>query len=155
MSRVKAVLAGLLVLSVWVWLYRDLSERQAADAARAEAVQAARDAIPAILSYGPDTAANQLPAAANDRLTGKFLEEFTQLITTVVIPEARQKNLSASATVPAVGAVSADGGHAVVLAYVDQSMKAGAAAPTQTSSTVRVTMDKVGGRWLISAFEPI
>jgi len=31
----------------------------------------------------------------------------------------------------------------------------GADAPTNTTSSVRVTLDKVGGRWLISAFDPI
>jgi hypothetical protein len=27
--------------------------------------------------------------------------------------------------------------------------------PTDTASSVRVTLDKIGGRWLISAFEPV
>jgi Mce-associated membrane protein len=31
----------------------------------------------------------------------------------------------------------------------------GSAAPAQTSSSVRVSMEKVDGRWLIAAFEPI
>jgi Mce-associated membrane protein len=31
----------------------------------------------------------------------------------------------------------------------------GNAAPTNTASSVRVTLDKIDGRWLISQFDPI
>lgn len=65
------------------------------------------------------------------------------------------KRITAAATVPAAAVVSADARHAVVLAYVDQTMTVGSAAPTQTNSAVRVTMDNVDGRWLISGFDPI
>jgi Mce-associated membrane protein len=51
--------------------------------------------------------------------------------------------------------VSADAHHVVVLAYIDQIMAVGSAAPTQTNSAVRVTMDNLDGRWLISGFDPI
>jgi Mce-associated membrane protein len=97
-----------------------------------------------------------LPAAAQDRLTGKFLADYTQLLTTVVIPEAKRDAISASATVPAAGVVSADTGQAIVLAYVDQSITVGKEGrPTQTKSSVRVTLNNVDGRWLISGFDPI
>lgn len=154
-ARLKAVLAALIVLTGLAWLYRDASSRQAVVTAGAEAVAAARDAIPAISSYQAATAEKDLPAAAKERLTGPFLDEFNQLITTVLVPEAKQRNLSASATVPAAGVVTAEAGHAVVLAYVDQELRAGAAPATRNNTSVRVTMDKVGGRWLISGFEPI
>jgi Mce-associated membrane protein len=39
--------------------------------------------------------------------------------------------------------------------YVDQTVTVGNDAPTDTASTVRVTMEKVGNRWLISSFDPI
>jgi Mce-associated membrane protein len=51
--------------------------------------------------------------------------------------------------------VSATENHAVVLAFVDQTLTMGNAAPTNTASSVRVTVDKVGGRWLISQLDPI
>ena len=56
---------------------------------------------------------------------------------------------------PAAAPVSAKADHAVVLLFVDQTVTVGADAPTNTTSSVRVTLDKVGGRWLISAFDPI
>jgi Mce-associated membrane protein len=52
--------------------------------------------------------------------------------------------------------VSADTGQAIVLAYVDQSITVGKEGrPTQTNSSVRVTLNNVDGRWLISGFDPI
>lgn len=149
----KVMLAAIVLLLATAWLFWDGSSRRATQAAGSEAVQAARDSIPVILSYQPATADKDLPAAARDRLTGKFLDAYTQLITTVVIPDAKQKGVSASAKVPAAALVSADSGHAVVLAYVDQVLTVGADAPTQTKTSARVTMEKIDGRWMISGFD--
>jgi Mce-associated membrane protein len=57
--------------------------------------------------------------------------------------------------VPAAAAVSGGADRAVVLAYVDQSLAVGSAPPTRTNSSVRVTMEKIDGRWLIAGFDPI
>ena len=58
------------------------------------------------------------------------------------------------ATVPAMASASANSNHAVVLVFVNQTV-VGQDAPTDTASSVRVTLDKVGGRWLISKFDPV
>jgi Mce-associated membrane protein len=73
----------------------------------------------------------------------------------VVIPGAKQKQISAVATVPAAASTSATPTHAVVLLMVNQTVIVGQDAPTNTASSVRVTLDKVDGRWLISHFEPV
>ena len=130
------------------------SSRRDADTARSQAMAAAKDSTVALLSYKPDTVEKDL-GAARDRLTGTFLDAYTQLVNTVVIPGAKEKKISALATVPAAAPVSAKTDHAVVLLFVDQTVTVGADAPTNTTSSVRVTLDKVGGRWLISAFDPI
>jgi Mce-associated membrane protein len=130
------------------------SSRRDAETARSQAVAAAKDSTVALLSYKPDTVEKDL-GAARDRLTGTFLDAYTQLVNTVVIPGAKEKKISALATVPAAAPVSAKGDRAVVLLFVDQTVTVGADAPTNTTSSVRVTLDKVGGRWLISAFDPI
>ena len=67
----------------------------------------------------------------------------------------QQKQISATATVPAAASVSATENHSVVLIFVNQTVIVGHDAPSDTASTVRVTLDRVGGRWLISGFEPI
>jgi Mce-associated membrane protein len=59
------------------------------------------------------------------------------------------------ATVPAVASVSAKPNQAVVLVFVNQTVIVGQDAPTDTASSVRVTLDKVGDRWLIAKFDPV
>ncbi|MCV7179168.1 hypothetical protein [Mycolicibacterium sphagni] len=130
------------------------SSRRDADRARTESVQAAKDSTVALLSYKPDTVEKDL-GAARDRLTGSFLDAYTQLVNTVVIPGAKEKKISAVAAVPAAASVSAKPDHAVVLLFVDQTVVVGTDAPTQTASSVRVTMEKVHDHWLISGFDPI
>jgi Mce-associated membrane protein len=119
-----------------------------------ESVAAAKDSTVALLSYQPDTVDKDL-RVARDRLTGSFKDSYTQLIQDVVIPGAKKQHISAVAVVPAAASVSATPQHAVALLFVDQTVAVGNDAPTGTSSIVRVTMDKTGGRWLISAFDPI
>jgi Mce-associated membrane protein len=122
--------------------------------ARVESVQAAKDSTIAMLSYKHETVEQQLNAA-RDLLTGEFRGSYTSLINDVVIPGAKQKQISAVATVPAMASVSADPRHAVVLVFVNQTVVVGQDAPTDTASSVRVTLDKVGDRWLISKFDPV
>lgn len=130
------------------------SSASSSQIARIESVAAAKDATAAMLSYQPDTVDKDL-GAARDRLTGPFKESYTQLTGDVVIPGARQRHISAVAKVPAAASVSATPNHAVALVFVDQTVVVGTDAPTDTASTVRVTLDKVGGRWLISSFDPV
>jgi Mce-associated membrane protein len=125
-----------------------------ADIAQAESVQAARDSTIALLSYQPDKVDQQLEAARN-LLTGQFRDSYSSLIHDVVIPGAKQQHISAAASVPVAASVSATAGHAVALVFVDQTVIVGNDAPTGTASSVRVTLDKVGGHWLISGFDPI
>jgi len=119
-----------------------------------ESVQAAKDSTAAMLSYRPDAVDQQLQNARN-LLTGTFRDSYTSLINDVVIPGAKQKQISATATVPAAASVTADARHAVVLVFVNQTVVVGSDAPADTTSAVRVTLDKTGGRWLVSQFDPI
>jgi Mce-associated membrane protein len=73
----------------------------------------------------------------------------------VVVPNAIQQDITASARVPAAAVVSAAADRAVLLAYVDQTTAVGKESPTQTNSSVRVTMERVDGRWLIAGFDQI
>jgi len=151
-----AVLPGLafaLALGAAFLKFQDSAVRES-DRARIESVQAAKDSTVALLSYTPDKVEQQL-TAARDRLTGDFRDQFTSLTTDVVIPGAKEKQISAVANVPEAASVSADPSHAVVLVFVNQTVVIGTGAPTDTASSVRVTLDKVGDRWLISKFEPV
>lgn len=133
------------------WQVGSLREAQLASV---ESVRAATDGTITMLSYKPDTAEKD-PTAAQNRLTGQFKDSYASLTHDVVIPGAKQKQISAVANVPAAASVSATANHAVVLVFVNQTVIVGTDAPTSTTSCVRVTLDKHDGRWLISQFEPI
>lgn len=123
-------------------------------AAAAESVAAARDTTSAILSYTPGTVDKDLNAA-RERLTGSFLDAYTKLVNDVVIPGSKEKKISAVAQVPAAASISASPNHAVALVFVNQTTTVGNDAPTNTTSSVRVTLDNVRGRWLVSGFDPV
>ena len=146
-------LALILALGVGYLKWLDGTARESRAAAEAS-VRAASDSTIAILSYKPETVDQDLKAAA-DRLAEPFRQQYTQLVNDVVAPGAKQQHISAVATVPAAASVSATGKHAVVLVFVDQTTTIGNDAPSQSTSSVRVTLDKVDGRWLISQFDPV
>jgi Mce-associated membrane protein len=109
-----------------------------------------------MLSYKPNSVEQQLNDA-RALLTGDFRDQYASLINDVLIPGAKENQITAVARVPEGGAasVSADPNHAVVLIFVIQTIVVDQDAPTDTASTVRVTLDNVGDRWLISKFDPV
>jgi Mce-associated membrane protein len=145
--------ALLLSFGAGVLKWQDATAR-GSDTARVASVQAAKDSTVAMLSYQPDTVDQDL-VAAREKLTGPFRDSYSSLTNDVVIPGAKQKHISAVASVPAAASVSASETHAVVLVFVNQAVIVGADAPTSTASTVRVALNKVDGRWLVSQFDPI
>jgi Mce-associated membrane protein len=81
-----------------------------AQEATIQSVQAASEGTVAMLSYRPETVDKGL-TAVRDRLTAPLRDQYSKLTHDVVIPGAKQKNISATATVPAAGSVSASGNH--------------------------------------------
>ncbi len=145
--------ALLLALAAGYFKWVDGSADESA-AARAESVRVASEDAVALLSYKADSADKDL-SAARDRLTGEFKDAYTSLIRQVVIPGAKEKHISSMAKVVAAASVSATDSHAVVLLFVNQTVTIGDGAPTDTQPVVRVTLDKVNGRWLVSHFDPV
>jgi Mce-associated membrane protein len=133
------------------WQSATLAETQTA---RAESVQAATAGTIAILSYNPDTVDHDVEAARGE-LTGNFRDAYSHLTHDLVIPTAKQKRISAVATVPAAASISASPDHAVVIVFINQTTIQGNDPPSATASTVRVTLDNHDNRWLISDFTPI
>lgn len=119
-----------------------------------ESVHAATESAVAMLSYRPDSVEQDLDAARS-RLTGELKDSYTELIHNVVIPGSRQKQISTVASVPAAASVSASDKHAVALLFINQTIVVGSEPPTDTASRVRVSLDKVDGRWLVAGFDPI
>ncbi|MGH3644798.1 MAG: hypothetical protein ACRDUX_37935 [Mycobacterium sp.] len=123
-------------------------------AAAADTIHAASDTTVKMLSYRPDTVERDL-GAARDLLTGNLRNDYTSLTHDVVIPGAKQKQISAVATVPAAASVSTTADHAVVLVFVNQTVIIGSDPPANSTSSVRVTLQKEDNRWLVSSFDPI
>ena len=145
---------ALLIASAAGYLKWQAAILREGQAAHPQSVQAAVDGTVALLSYRAETVDKDLEAAKS-RLTGKFLDAYTSLTRDVVIPGAKQKQISATASVAAAALTSETTTHAAVLLFVDQTVAIGKAAPTSTASSVRVTLDKIDGRWLISQFDPV
>lgn len=143
------VLAGAAGFLKW----QDSSARET-QLARIESLAAAKDSTIALLSYKSDTVEKDLEAAKS-RMTGAFKDSYSQLINDVVIPGAKKEHISATATVPAAASVSATPNHAVALLFVNQTAVVDKSPPADSVSSVRVTLDKVDGRWLISGFDPV
>ena len=156
-SRVVAygVLPGLALLVALAAGYFKWVDDSGNDVARArtESVRVASEDAVALLSYKPDTVDRDL-GAARERLTGEFKDAYTALTREVVIPGAKEKHISAAAKVNAAASVSATANHAVVLLFVNQTVTVGQGVPTDTQPVIRVTLDKVNGRWLVSRFDP-
>jgi Mce-associated membrane protein len=123
-------------------------------ALRAETVRIGSEDAVALLSYKPDSVEKDL-GAARERLTGEFKDAYTELTRQVVIPGSKEKRISAVAKASAAASVSATASHAVVLVFVNQTVTVGEGVPTDTAPVVRVVLDKVNDRWLVSHFDPV
>jgi Mce-associated membrane protein len=150
---VLPALALILALLAGYLKWADDSARDTQNAATLS-VRAASEGTVALLSYKPDTVEQDLNAASS-RLTGSFKDSYSALIRDVVIPGSRQKQITSVANVAAAASVSATENHAVVLVFVNQTITVGNDAPTNSSSSVQVTLDKVDGQWRIAVFEPV
>ena len=160
-SRVLAygVLPGLaLVLALAAgyleWSGGAAQDNQGSAALRAETVRIGSEDAVALLSYKPESVEKDL-GAARERLTGDFNDAYTELTRQVVIPGAKEKHISAVAKASAAASVSATDNHAVVLVFLNQTVTIGEGVPTDTAPVVRVVLDKVNGRWLVSHFDPV
>ncbi|MDL9936214.1 hypothetical protein QSJ18_05620 [Gordonia sp. ABSL1-1] len=120
-----------------------------------EVVGAAKDGTIAILSYSPKTLDADFDRAKS-HLTGQFLTYYQQFTDKVVKPAATRNGITTTATVvrSAVSSISAD--HAEVLAFVNQSTVSRVKPDAEdSSSSVRVSLQKVDGTWRISNFDPV
>jgi Mce-associated membrane protein len=160
--RVKVaplVLVLLLLLSgalaTWLYVVQYQPDEQTDTAAARTAINAARDGTVALLSYKPDTL-NQDFAAAKSHLTGDFLNYYDQFTKEIVTPAAKEKALTTTAQVVGAAATELQPNSAVVLLFVNQATTSKERPdPAMASSSVRVSLTKVHGTWLITKFQPV
>jgi Mce-associated membrane protein len=153
------LLAAGLVASAGVaaWLYfNQYRPDQATDAAASQvALDAAKTGTVALLSYSPESLDKDF-AAAKSHLTGDFLSYYTQFTEQIVTPAAQQKAVKTTASVVRAAVSELRPHSAVVLVFVNQNTTSkenpdGAFAV----SSVKVSLTKIDGTWLISSFDPV
>lgn len=118
-----------------------------------ESVPAAKQIAAAMLSYAPDTAETTLTKAA-DQMSGTFRDSFLKLVKEVVAPGAKQKNISATATVPAAAVTSTTPSNATLVLFINQTTTVAGGAPTSTQSVVQVNLQKFSSQWKMTGFDP-
>lgn len=146
-------LAFLLAMAAGLLTWYDWSTRDA-DLARLESLRAARDCTVVLMSFQPETIERNL-ASTQKCLTTGFADTYTRVVNEMVIPYAKEKQVSAVAQLSAAAPVSASENHAVVLVFVDQILTTPHSSPGQNYSSIRVALERVAGRWLICGFDPI
>lgn len=122
---------------------------------REEAAAAAKTEIPQILSYNYKTLSADLARASADT-TGTFSGQFGVLASQYIGPNAVKQQTVTKATVPVAAAVASSGDQVTVLVFLDQSTTSKSQPKPRTSAgQLRVTMQKVKGRWLVEDFKAL
>lgn len=121
--------------------------------AAAAATAAAKRAVVDVLSYSYRSIDADVRKAEAES-TGLFLQQY-RTTANRLLSEARQEKAIVQATVANTGVVSSTARDVVVLLFVDQATVRQPRGPSSNTaridqSRVRVTMTKVGSRWLIS-----
>jgi Mce-associated membrane protein len=118
--------------------------------ARTEATAAAEATAVDLLSYDYRHLDRDF-ARARAGLTGGFVDDYAKTTQTVVRPTATEVMAVVKADVAASSVVRADQNRVVVLLFVNQTTTSTRLdAPKVDLNRVRLTMDRVDGRWLVS-----
>jgi Mce-associated membrane protein len=148
LSLVAVLLACALAL---VTTRRDRSDVAAGSVALAAATKDAAT----ILSYDY----RHLPqdyAAATAVSTGSFRTDYQATTSKAVTPLATQTHAVVTAKVTTGGVVSSSSSRATILLFVDQTTTSNRLdAPKVDLNRVQLTLQKVGGRWLVSSLKAL
>ncbi|MCV7399879.1 hypothetical protein H7K24_06895 [Mycobacterium fragae] len=141
-----------LAVGLFFFLYRP--DRQVDDAAAQQAIRAASDGAVASLSYSPDSMARDF-ATAKSHLTGAFLDYYNKFTQQYVTPMVQQKHIMQKAAVVRAAVSELHPDSAVVLVFLNETTSSKEKPqPLATPSSVRITLTKVNGSWLISKLDP-
>ena len=141
-------------LAVGLFFFQYRPDRQIDDAAARQALQAASDGAVASLSYSSDSMDRDF-ANAKSHLTGEFLAYYDKFTKELVTPMVQQKHIAQTAAVVRAAVSELHPDSAVVLVFLNETTTSkDKAQPLTTPSSVRITLAKVNGSWLISKLDP-
>lgn len=156
MSRALTATAVLLI-GVVAWFDLHAWQEQEAesdiDGAREAAIEVAREAVPGLLSYQPETLDEDVQHARS-LLTDVFAPEFIELQDMLIRPAVR-RDLSTVATVDRIAVTSSAANEVGLLVFLEQTTTTGgepAGEPVATRATVRLRL--VDGTWLVDDLRP-
>lgn len=148
-------LVGAAALTGWMFYSVYKPDRETDAEAMQSAIRAASDGTVALLSYSPDSL-DQDFATAKSKLTGSFLSYYTQFTEQIVAPAAKQKAVKTQAAVVRAAVSEIQPDKAVVLVFINQTTQSKDRPDASfINSSVRVTLQKIDGGWLISSFDPV
>lgn len=146
------VVAGLAV-STGVLFVRVRSS-QAAQDARTASVVAAKQKVPALMSYSYQSFRTDLARAEADT-TGSFRGTYAKVMTGQIEPVAMRNHVVTQTSVSGASVIDAGPGTATLLLFVSTQTKTDARAEAVLNeNAVRVTMREVGGTWLVAGLTP-
>jgi Mce-associated membrane protein len=155
----RPILVGALVvtavgLAVILYFFQYRPDRQIDDAAAQRAIRAASDGVVASLSYSPASMDSDF-AKAKSHLTGDFLAYYDKFTKEIVTPMVQQKHIAQTAAVVRAAVSELRPDSAVVLVFLNETTTSNdKREPLTTPSSVRITLKKVNGSWLISKLDP-
>jgi Mce-associated membrane protein len=150
-----AMVIAAIGLAACLFVFQYRPDRQIDDAAAQRAVQAASDGAVATLSYSTGSMDRDF-ANARSHLTGDFLAYYDKFTKQIVMPTVQQKQLAQTATVVRAAVSELEPNSAVVLIFLNETTTGkDKPQPLITPSSVRITLTKVSGSWLISKFDPV
>jgi Mce-associated membrane protein len=152
---VTALVVAAVGLAAGLFFFQYRPDRQIDDAAAHQAIGAASDGAVAVVSYSPDNLDRDF-AKAKSHLTGDFLAYYSKFTEQLVAPMAQQKHITQTAKVVRAAVLELHPDSAVVLVFLNQTAtNKDKPEPLITPSSVRVTLTKVSGSWLISKLDPL
>jgi Mce-associated membrane protein len=151
---VSALVVAAVGLATGLYLFQYRPDRQIDDAASKRAIKAASDGVVASLSYSPANMASDF-AAAKAHLTGDFLTYYDKFTKEIVTPMVQQKQIAQTAAVVRAAVSELHPDSAVVLVFLNETTTSKEKQePLTTPSSVRISLTKVNGSWLISKLDP-
>ena len=148
----SVVAAVVLTACLYVLQYRP--DRQIDDTAAQRAIRAASDGAVAALSYSSENMDRDF-ARARSHLTGDFLAYYDKFTKEIVIPTVQEKHLAQTAAVVRAAVSELGPDSAVVLVFLNETTTGkDKPQPLITPSSVKITLTKVRGSWLISKLDP-
>lgn len=141
-------------LAVTLFFAMHRPDEQTDKAAADEAIRAASEGAVALLSYSPDSLSRDI-TNAKSRLTDNFQDYYKRFTEQLVAPTA-QRGLTMRTRVVRAAVSELHPNSAVVLVFVNQTTTSREKPePVENGSSVRITLTKVKGSWLIANFDAV